>query len=144
MPSGTYGATPVLALELDRNGSVAKKAMRLDRETQLTNSLLQGLHPGIRVATVDVPTEPLDACEQAMVEQALTRLDLDGTRYCLVGARQRQERQVLRCRKLPGKEAGGAVPILAAGRHDLFRHFGVLVQGHYRGAGLSRDGGGRP
>jgi hypothetical protein len=86
MPSGTYGATPVLALELDRNGSVAKKAMRLDRETQLTNSLLQGLHPGIRVATVDVPTEPLDACEQAMVEQALTRLDLDGTRYCLVGA----------------------------------------------------------
>src|SRR5215467_12553769 len=79
-------ANPVLALELDRNGSVTKKTMKLDREAQLTNSLLQGLYPGIHVATVDVPTEPLDPCEQAMVEQALTRIDMDGIRYSLVGA----------------------------------------------------------
>src|SRR6516164_893974 len=87
MPNATNcGVNPVLALELDRNGSVTKKTMKLDREAQLTNSLLQGLYPGIHVATVDVPTEPLDSCEQAMVEQALTRIELDGIRYSLVGA----------------------------------------------------------
>jgi len=77
MPNATNcGVNPVLALELDRNGSVTKKTMKLDREAQLTNSLLQGLYPGIHVATVDVPTEPLDPCEQAMVEQALTRIEM--------------------------------------------------------------------
>src|SRR5664279_2028870 len=87
MPNATNcGVNPVLALELDRNGSVSKKTMKLDREAQLTNSLLQGLYPGIHVATVDVPTEPLDSCEQAMVEQALTRIEVDGIRYSLVGA----------------------------------------------------------
>ena len=60
--------------------------MKLDQDSQLTNSLLQGLYPGIRVATVDVPTEPLDSCEQAIVEQALTRIEVDGIRYSLVGA----------------------------------------------------------
>ena len=87
MPNATNcGVNPVLALELDRNGNVSKKTMKLDREAQLTNSLLQGLYPGIHVATVDVPTEPLDSCEQAMVEQALTRIEVDGIRYSLVGA----------------------------------------------------------
>ena len=80
------GANPVLALEVDRNGSVTKKAMKLDQDSQLTNSLLERLYPGIRVATVDVPTEPLDPCEQAMVEQTLTQVEVDGLRYSLVGA----------------------------------------------------------
>ena len=63
MPNVTnYGATPVLALELDRNGSVSKKTMKLNREAQLTNSLLQGLYPDIRVATVDVPAEYMVRC----------------------------------------------------------------------------------
>jgi hypothetical protein len=79
-------ANPVLALEVDRNGSVTKQTMKLDQDSQLTNSLLQILYPGIRVATVDVPTEPLDPCEQAIVEQALTRIEVDGLRYTLVGA----------------------------------------------------------
>ena len=87
MPNATnYGVNPVLALELDRNGRVTKKTMKLDREAQLTNSLLQGLYPGIHVATVDVPAKPLDPCEQAMVEQALNRIDMDGIRYSLIGA----------------------------------------------------------
>src|SRR5512146_2659144 len=77
---------PVLALELDREGHLSKKTMRLRREEQLANTLLEGVCPGIRVATVDVPTEPLDACEQALVEQALTRVELDGIRYSLAGA----------------------------------------------------------
>lgn len=79
-------AMPILALELDRDGHLSKKNMKLAREEQLTNTLLEGFCPGIRVATVDVPTEPLDACEQAIVEQALTRVEFDGIRYSLVGA----------------------------------------------------------
>src|SRR6516165_4345614 len=87
MPDATKcGANPVLALELDRNGKVSKKTMNLGREAQLTNSLLHGLYPGIHVATIDVPAEPLDSCEQAIVEQALTRIEVDGVRYSLVGA----------------------------------------------------------
>ena len=70
MPDATNcGANPVLALELDRNGKVTKKTMNLGREAQLTNSLLEGLYPRIHVATVDVPAEPLDPCEQAIVER---------------------------------------------------------------------------
>jgi hypothetical protein len=80
------GANAVLALEVDRKGSVTKKTMKLDQDSQLTNSLLQRLYAGIRVATVDVPSEPLDPCEQAIVEQALTRIEVDGVRYSLVGA----------------------------------------------------------
>lgn len=81
-----HGSMPVLTLEIDREGHLSRKTMRLSREEQLTNTLLQGFCPGIRVATVDVPTEPLDAFEQAIVEQALTRVEFDGIRYSLVGA----------------------------------------------------------
>src|SRR5271157_4195046 len=78
--------TPMFALEVDRDGRLSKKTVKLGREEQLTNTLLEGLYPGIRVATIDVPTEPLDACEQAIVEQALTKVEFDGIRYSLVGA----------------------------------------------------------
>jgi len=72
---------PVLALELDREGRLSRKTMDLRREAQLTNSLLQRLYPGIRVATIDVPQEPLNSCEQASVEQALIRMQIDGIHY---------------------------------------------------------------
>ena len=75
---------PIFALDFDRDGHLSKKTMKLAREEQLTNTLLQGFYPGIRVATVDVPTEPLDACEQAILEQALTRVESDGVRYSLL------------------------------------------------------------
>src|SRR5215469_5794278 len=80
------GANPVLALELDRNGKVSKKTMNLGREAQLANSLLPELYPGIHVATIDVPAEPLDLWEQATIEQVLTRIEVDGIRYSLIGA----------------------------------------------------------
>ena len=87
MPDATNcGANPVLALELDRTGKVSKKTMNLGREAQLANSLLQELYPGIHIATIDVPAEPLDLCEQAAVEQALTRIEVDGIHYSLIGA----------------------------------------------------------
>jgi hypothetical protein len=86
MPDTTNrGPNPVLAFELYRNGKLRKKTMDLGREAQLNNSILQGLYPGIHLATVDVPTEPLDPCEQAIVEQALTRIEVDGIRYSLIG-----------------------------------------------------------
>ena len=78
--------TPIFSLEVDRDGRLSKKTVKIDGEEQLTNTLLEGLYPGIRVATIDVPTEPLDACEQAIVEQALTRVEFDGIRYSLAGA----------------------------------------------------------
>ena len=131
MPSATNcGVSPVLALELDRNGNVSKKTMKLDREAQLTNSLLQGLYPGIHVATVDVPTEPLDSCEQAMVEQALTRIEVDGIRYSLVGASgSAKNGKFYAVESSFEKKLGGEVSFLAAGRHHLLRNSGVLVQG---------------
>ena len=130
--------TPMFALELDRNGRLSKKTMKLGREAQLTNTLLEGLYPGIRVATVDVPTEPLDSCEQAMVEQALTRIEFDGIRYSLVGASGSAKKGKFYAVEVPSieKKTGGEVSVLAAGRHDLLRDSGVLVQGYHRGAGL--------
>src|SRR5712671_1974665 len=83
---------PIFALELDRDGHLSRKTMKLAREEQRKNTLLQEFYPGIRVATVDVPTEPLDACEQAIVEQALTRGEFDGVRYSLVGASGRAKK----------------------------------------------------
>ena len=86
MSNEEHGTMPVLALELDREGHLSRKTMRLSRQETLSNTLLEGFYPGIRVATIDVPTERLDACEQALVEQAMTRVDFDGIRYGLVGA----------------------------------------------------------
>jgi hypothetical protein len=41
MPNATNcGVKPVLALELDRNGNVSKKTMKLDREAQLNQQPL--------------------------------------------------------------------------------------------------------
>ena len=84
--SNGNGAMPVLALEMDRMGQVRKKLLRFDREGQLENTLLQALYPGIRVATIDIPQEPLDAFEQAQVEQSLAKLECEGVRYALIGA----------------------------------------------------------
>ncbi len=82
----TKSAMQVMALEIDENGQVRKKMMKLDREGQLENTLIQALYPGIRVATVDVPQQPLDLYQQARVEQALAKLSCDGVSYRLVGA----------------------------------------------------------
>jgi hypothetical protein len=80
------GAMPVLALEMDRMGQVRKKMIRFDREGQLENTLVQALYPGLSVATIDIPQEPLDTFEQAQVAQSLAKLECDGVGYALVGA----------------------------------------------------------
>ncbi|HLJ89844.1 MAG TPA: hypothetical protein VKZ53_23755 [Candidatus Angelobacter sp.] len=76
---------PVLAVQIDRLGQITRKTMDPTREAQLENSLLRSLYRDLRAMTVEVPTEPLDLCEQAMVEQALTQLQCDGVRYSLCG-----------------------------------------------------------
>jgi hypothetical protein len=76
----------VRALEIDEKGELNKKVMALDRDSQLENTLLEALYPGIQVATVDVPRQQLDTFEQARVEQTLTKLAYDGVKYRLIGA----------------------------------------------------------
>ena len=70
-------------LEIDRNGRVTPRLHDLD---PLQNTLLSVLYPGIRVASVNVPTEPLDDYEESQVENSLARLVWNGVHYKLVGA----------------------------------------------------------
>src|SRR5882762_9129296 len=70
-------------LEIDRNGRVTPRLHDLD---PLQNTLLSVLYPGIKVASVNVPTEPLDDYEESQVENALARLVFKGIPYKLVGA----------------------------------------------------------
>jgi hypothetical protein len=70
-------------LEIDRNGRLAPRLHDLE---PLRNTLLSVLYPGIKVASVNVPVEPLDDYEEAQVENALARLVWNGVHYKLVGA----------------------------------------------------------
>jgi hypothetical protein len=60
--------------------------MDLRREATLSNTLLEALYPGIRVATVDLPTEMLSDYQKAQIVQSLARLEWNGVRYALAGA----------------------------------------------------------
>ena len=76
-------ADQIQNLEVDRNGRIAPRLHDLE---PLKNTLLGVLYPGIKVASVSVPTEPLDDFEEAQVENALARLVWNGVHYKLVGA----------------------------------------------------------
>src|SRR5260370_26999384 len=76
----------ILMLDIDKPGSVRKRLTKLDAESTMENPLLQFLYPGIRVATVNVPLEPLDNWEESQVETAMQNLVVDNIRYKLVGA----------------------------------------------------------
>ena len=70
-------------LEIDRIGRVMPRLNDLD---PLENTLLSVLYPGIKVASVNVPVEPLDEYEESKVENALAKLVWKGVHYKLVGA----------------------------------------------------------
>ena len=70
-------------LEIDRNGRVMPRLNDLD---PLENTLLSVLYPGIKVASVNVPVEPLDEYEESRVENSLAKLVWRGVHYKLVGA----------------------------------------------------------
>ena len=76
-------ADQIQNLEIDRNGRVAPRLHDLE---PLKNTLLSVLYPGIKVASVNVPTEILDDYEESQVENRLAKLVWNGIHYKLVGA----------------------------------------------------------
>jgi hypothetical protein len=50
----------VIALEISEDGAVSKKQMKIDRDSQLENTLLKADYPDIRVATIDIPQQQLE------------------------------------------------------------------------------------
>jgi hypothetical protein len=76
-------ADQIQNLEIDRNGRVAPRLHDLE---PLKNTLLSVLYPGIKVASVNVPTEILDDFEESQVENRLAKLVWNGIHYKLVGA----------------------------------------------------------
>jgi hypothetical protein len=117
---------PVRQLEITRDGQLQRKQMDLGREAQLGNSLIQALFPGVRVATIDVPREPLTPFEQGTVEEALTRIvDQDGTRFSLAGASGSAKNG-----KFYAVERSYAAQIAERFRHSpqaAITYFGILV-----------------
>jgi hypothetical protein len=83
--TNTYriSADQIQNLEIDRNGRMAPRLHDLE---PLENTLLSVLYPGIKVASVNVPTEPLDDYEESQVENRLAKLVWNGIHYKLVGA----------------------------------------------------------
>src|ERR1035438_4346299 len=49
----------VIALEISEDGAVSKKQMKIDRDSQLENTLLKADYPDIRVATIETRTHDL-------------------------------------------------------------------------------------
>jgi hypothetical protein len=79
----TISVDQIQNLEIDRNGRVMPRLNDLD---PLENTLLSVLYPGVKVASVNVPVEPLDEYEESKVENALANLVWRGIHYKLVGA----------------------------------------------------------
>ncbi len=75
----------VKILEINKEGQITQKTMA-EQMSSLKCSLIEALYPGIQLARVQVPLEPLDSFQQALVEQALGNLTVDGKTYRLVGA----------------------------------------------------------
>ena len=82
--SGKISIEQVVTLDIDSQGNVSQRLTALD--TTLENTLLRVLYPGIKVAVVNVPTEPLDAFEESVVTNAMANITHKNTRYKLVGA----------------------------------------------------------
>ncbi|MCW5979587.1 MAG: hypothetical protein KIT09_16030 [Bryobacteraceae bacterium] len=76
----------VIHLQLTKDGRIERKMPDLSPQAQLKNTLLDALYPGIRVACVSVTPEPLDQVERAKVESALSRFQIDGGEFRLIGA----------------------------------------------------------
>ena len=75
----------VKILEINKEGQITQKTMA-EHMSSLKCSLIEALYPSIQLAMVQVPLEPLDSFQQALVEQALGNLTVDGKPYRLVGA----------------------------------------------------------
>src|SRR6516225_1742946 len=76
----------VISLDIDSNGQAKTRIPDLEKSAQLHNTLLQGLFPEIRVARLNVPGGVLEESQQALVEQTMKRVNVDGVQFKLVGA----------------------------------------------------------
>jgi hypothetical protein len=76
----------VISLDIDPTGHAKTRIPDLEKSAQLHNTLLQGLFPDIRVARLNVPGGVLDESQQALVEQTMKRVNVDGVQFRLVGA----------------------------------------------------------
>jgi hypothetical protein len=86
MPTETMNGMPVVTLDINEMGQVKKRLPRLTQAEQLQNTLLEGLYPGIRVARLNVPPGRLEDFQEALVEDSMKSVGVDGVRYRLVGA----------------------------------------------------------
>jgi hypothetical protein len=76
----------VISLDIDSAGQAKARIPDLEKSAQLHNTLLQGLFPDIRVARLNVPGGVLEESQQALVEQTMKRVNVDGVQFRLVGA----------------------------------------------------------
>jgi hypothetical protein len=76
----------VISLDIDSTGQARARIPDLEKSAQLHNTLLQGLFPDIRVARLNVPGGVLEESQQALVEQTMKRVNVDGVQFRLVGA----------------------------------------------------------
>src|SRR5260370_27471457 len=86
MPTQTNNGMAVVTLEISETGQVTRRLPRLTQGEQLKNTLLEGLYPGIRVARLNVPPGRLEDFQEALVENSMRSVEVDGVRYRLVGA----------------------------------------------------------
>ena len=129
----------VIALEINEDGAVSKKQMKIDRDSQLENTLVQADYPDIRVATIDIPQQQLDQYQQAMVEHSLSkRIMYDGVEYSLVGASASAKNGKYYAVDAARQNDRAALSILARSCDDVFRNSRVTVQSVYRDPGCSR------
>ena len=81
---GKASIEQVVTLDMDSHGEVNQRLTALD--TTLEKTLLHALYPGIKVAVVQVPTEPLDAYEESVVANRMANIIHNNIHYKLVGA----------------------------------------------------------
>lgn len=82
----SFSIEQVEQLEIGRNGNIMPRIFNLGYDCTLKGSLLSVLYPGIKVACVLVPVEPLDEMQESSVRNAMANLAYKGNRYKLVGA----------------------------------------------------------
>jgi len=82
----TLSVHQIQQLEIGKNGNIMPVFRDLGQDGTLKGSLLGILYPGIKVASVNVPVEPLSELEESRVRNAMGNLTWKGIRYKLVGA----------------------------------------------------------
>jgi hypothetical protein len=82
----TFSVEQLQQLEVGRNGNIMPRIRDLDYDSTLKGSLLSVLYPGIKVASVLVPVEPLEEIQESRVRNAMANFVYKGIRYKLVGA----------------------------------------------------------